>query len=228
MWSLFCDQSFDCGMVALFHDGCVVEAVCRDLKGAHGPCHDWQIFMDRHALRLGDLTFLTCGVGPGSYTGIRSAVATAKAVAFTFDLPIVPVSSLLLYAPSEDGPVSIVVDAGVGGVYLQHIAVSHDHCAVEPPERIEQSALLDHLPGSIRMVTNSAETMATLLAACGSSSAAEQRATLMASLSERAMSADIVARVAYQEHRCGGDLSALSLAPVYLRQTQAEMARANP
>lgn len=45
-------------------------------------------------LEIGDLHGIMVGVGPGSYTGVRIAVTAAKVLAYTLNIPVVPVSSL--------------------------------------------------------------------------------------------------------------------------------------
>ncbi len=42
----------------------------------------------------GDLEGIVVGVGPGSYTGVRLAVSTAKAMALVLGVPVLPVSTL--------------------------------------------------------------------------------------------------------------------------------------
>lgn len=45
-------------------------------------------------LTLSDISLLTCSVGPGSFTGVRIGIATAKAFADVKNIPVVSVSSL--------------------------------------------------------------------------------------------------------------------------------------
>lgn len=66
-----------------------------------------------------DLELIGCGVGPGSYTGIRAGAALAKSMAYALRLPLVGISSLECYIPSKVGPFAVMLDAKYGGVYFQ-------------------------------------------------------------------------------------------------------------
>lgn len=75
--------------------------------------------LSRHGLKPKDLQLIGCGVGPGSYTGIRVGAATAQSMAYALRLPLVGISSLQSYQPSKPGSFVVAFDAKYGGVYLQ-------------------------------------------------------------------------------------------------------------
>ena len=70
-------------------------------------------------LKPTDLDRISVAQGPGSYTGLRVAVATAKTLAYTFNIELVGVSSLYALAAVADfdGLVVPVIDARRNNVY---------------------------------------------------------------------------------------------------------------
>jgi tRNA threonylcarbamoyladenosine biosynthesis protein TsaB len=59
------------------------------------------------------------GIGPGSYTGIRLGVSVAQALAYSWKIPLVGVSSLYGFIPLEgEGAFASLVDARIGGTYV--------------------------------------------------------------------------------------------------------------
>lgn len=72
------------------------------------------------------------GAGPGSFTGVRVAAATAKGLAAALSVPLVAYSSLLVLAAAarSDRPVCALFDARRGEVYAGCWRVSGDR--IEP------------------------------------------------------------------------------------------------
>lgn len=67
-----------------------------------------------------DLDLVACGVGPGSFTGIRIGIATAAALAYAARLPVLDVGSLdgiAENAPATAERVVVLLDARQGRVF---------------------------------------------------------------------------------------------------------------
>ncbi len=65
-----------------------------------------------------DIDCLVVGTGPGSFTGIRTSVVTARALAQALELPLIPVSLLQCYAAQVETPAAIVLKAKAGSYFL--------------------------------------------------------------------------------------------------------------
>lgn len=92
--------------IALTHSERLMAVVDRLLHDC-----DWEI---------GGLDGLAVSVGPGSFTGLRVGVATAKGLALALEVPVAPVPTLDALAatlPFADAPVCPLLDARKGEVY---------------------------------------------------------------------------------------------------------------
>ena len=120
MLLLALDTSTELGSVAVLADGELRAEVAARVRGRHG---ETLLPMVREALRLAmvdkaELDRIAVGLGPGSFTGTRVGVATAKGLALALDLPIVGVGSLRAIARGAPAPrISVAVDAHKGEVY---------------------------------------------------------------------------------------------------------------
>ncbi|MFL2491951.1 MAG: tRNA (adenosine(37)-N6)-threonylcarbamoyltransferase complex dimerization subunit type 1 TsaB [Luminiphilus sp.] len=107
--------------IALVNDADIKE-IQRDLPRAH----------NQHILAMVDellegqslseaVSVIACGVGPGSFTGIRVAVGVAQGLGWSLDLPIYPFCSLEAQARatahSSGDLVLSAIDAQIGQVY---------------------------------------------------------------------------------------------------------------
>ena len=77
---------------------------------------------------LENVDFIACGVGPGSFTGIRVAVGVAQGLGWSLEIPVLPICSLASQAQSVSLPIGTrilsVVDAQIGQVYWAWFEVS--------------------------------------------------------------------------------------------------------
>ncbi len=113
-----------------------------------------------------DVEVVACGRGPGSFTGLRIAMATAKGYAFALGRPLVIVSSTGATALGARAPsVVVALDAKRGQLFLEAFAV--DRTDASRPLRAVASATLDAaatagwiaglgLPGPVALVGEAA------------------------------------------------------------------------
>jgi tRNA threonylcarbamoyladenosine biosynthesis protein TsaB len=95
-----------------------------------------------------ELDGVVCGAGPGSFTGLRIGLATAKGLCFALDKPLALVSSLAaMAARAPDGRVLATLDAFKGEVYAGLFDVAGgvpvavgDEAVLPPAALLEQLA----------------------------------------------------------------------------------------
>ncbi len=76
--------------------------------------------LEKNKLELKDINLIGVDVGPGSFTGIRIGVASVKAMAEVFNLPVASVTSLETLARNveSDLPIVSLIDARNNQVYM--------------------------------------------------------------------------------------------------------------
>lgn len=148
-------------------DGTLLAARRHDPAAGEKPGHTTQLLPLAHAALTeagaawADLTRIGAGVGPGTFTGIRIGVATARALAQGLDVQTVALSTLHALAlgvdPAHGGPVLAILDARRGEAYL----AAYDSTGAQvlppsawPPERLVEIPAL--APGSWQAVGDGA------------------------------------------------------------------------
>jgi tRNA threonylcarbamoyladenosine biosynthesis protein TsaB len=186
--------------------------------------------LEKTGTRIQQLAAIAVSIGPGSFTGLRIALATAKGLAYESGVPLVGVSTLhanVARIAKSDGLFGSMLDARKGEVYFAPFRRAGDNLtrladdavlALEPAidilrdlgaasgelvlvgngAKIHERWLTDSL-GSIRIVSG----------LCGSSIAAA------------------VAKLGGEQVDAAKIDEGCSLAPVYLRQPEAELRRKN-
>jgi len=96
--------------------------------------------LTRAGLTLHECDFFAVVTGPGSFTGIRIGISTAKGLCFACDKPALAVTSFDCIAYSKETSVLALVDAGHGFVYAcaydeaRNVVLSPQYIAAEELE----------------------------------------------------------------------------------------------
>jgi tRNA threonylcarbamoyladenosine biosynthesis protein TsaB len=98
---------------ALVRDG---EVLAERVSKPRSVLEDIDALLREAGVEPGELDALAVGTGPGSFTGVRIGLATARALAFALDLPAAGVSTLDALAAGAPGAVP-VIDAKRGEVF---------------------------------------------------------------------------------------------------------------
>jgi len=172
------------------------------------------------AWEASSLRALAVSIGPGSFTGLRVGVATAKGLALALDLPIAPVPTLDALAatlPFADAPVCPLLDARKGEVYCSlyrwngtAMAREWDYLALSP------AAAAARLDAPVIVLGDGVAACRPFLARLGGGL---REAPPVQSLP----SAALVGALGHAILRAGGGIPAEQLVPLYLRPSEAEL-----
>ncbi len=77
-----------------------------------------QTLFQKAGREVKDLSAVSVGVGPGSFTGVRVALATARGFALALNVPVYGVSSLDAYAYGAGEDVFVALDTKRGDFYV--------------------------------------------------------------------------------------------------------------
>lgn len=111
-----------CGSVAVTRGGCVVceHTLSSGTTHSHRLLETVSFVLDQAELTWDDLDLVAVSIGPGSFTGLRIGLATAKGICFASGLPLAGIPTLdglAAQAGCTALPVRVLVDARKKQVY---------------------------------------------------------------------------------------------------------------
>ena len=101
--------------------------------------------IERNNTSIDNLDAIAVGIGPGSYTGLRIGLSTAKGLCYGSALPMIAISSLLNLAHSVefDGLIIPTIDARRNEVYSVVLNSKYKIVKEESPQIINEESFLE-------------------------------------------------------------------------------------
>ncbi|MBT5047015.1 MAG: tRNA (adenosine(37)-N6)-threonylcarbamoyltransferase complex dimerization subunit type 1 TsaB [Rhodospirillaceae bacterium] len=212
---------------AVWADGTIAASRTAAMKRGHAEALLPMILdvMGASSVAFASLDMVAVTLGPGSFTGLRTGLATAKGIALAHDLPIVGVTSLEAVALAAQSvaprdvrklPLTVVLETRRGGVYLQNFAA--DRTPLDDPCSATLEEAMTKLPKNGAVLAGDAASR--IVSAMGLR-VKDQKIALMETVT--GPDARYVAEIAAGRWVDGGaPVAAGSLAPLYVQAPEAK------
>lgn len=211
--------------VAVCEDGAILAETLVSCGRAHAerliPTADW--VLEEAGVRLQDIDLLAVTIGPGSFTGVRIGVATWKGLALAAHKPLIGVPTLdamSRLAATCDGTVCPLLDARMKEVYGAIYQFTNGTRTKTSPDRVcTVESLLADLPDSPILLGDGVAMYHDRILAMRPNAQIVEPLHLHPRAAAVALEAETLLAT-------GAATDAALVAPVYLRQSQAEENRA--
>lgn len=170
-----------------------------------------------------DLRGIGVTVGPGSFTGVRIGLATARGLGYALNVPVTGLSTLeavaCAAAGSLEGPLCAVLEAGRGEVYAALFALHGKNLErLGDDQVLRPEALAPSLPPDVLLAGDGARLVVPFLAGSGTHASPRIAPPRLLAL----VLAGKAASVSGAGYRPGEP------APHYIRSSDAQVARSRP
>jgi len=161
--------------------------------------------------KVSEIDLVACDVGPGSFTGIRIGISTAKAIAEVNQIPVVSCTSLeALSYNVEANTICSLIDARNNQVYCGMF--DREHKLIKDYMADDINVIIENLPNSEICFVGDGVTI--------------HKELLKGTVSkDNNIHAQNIGICAYNKYKEGKIETADSIAPMYLRKSQAERMR---
>lgn len=216
--------------VAIWVDGFIVASQTAAMKRGHAEALLPMVLdvIGVSSIRFRDLDLVAVTLGPGSFTGLRTGLATAKGIALAHDLPIVGVTTLeavalatRLAAPQDLAhlPLTVALETRRRSVFLQ--SFSADRTPLNDPCSVTLEEAVEALPENGTVLAGDASSRIAL-----AMDTSEQNKNVFLIDSVTGPDAQFVAQIAADRWINGGadgvaDKSAHPLVPLYVQAPEA-------
>jgi len=149
------------GSVALFEGDALLEEAWldRSRRTARALAPGIRDLLKQHGWPPADVELVAVTCGPGSFTGLRLGVTTAKTFAYAVDAEVLGVNTLAAIAeraPAGDAPLVVALDAGRGEVFTATFGAGEG----EETRIVPVNRWLAELPAPARVSGPALETLA--------------------------------------------------------------------
>ncbi len=231
------DTSSNICSTAIVEDGKVICEMHNESEKEHSQTLMPMIkkMMDSNETKLEDIDLLACGVGPGSFTGIRIGIATIKAFSDAKNIPMVGIESLealaysaLIKKGKKDCKILSMIDARNENVYFAVYRFYKGVLSIyKNPEVRNITDTLNYIdllkPLYIVGDTNQSK-IEPLIKAISSKEHAEGKETFKHEYIREDLPtmAEAIGIAANEKYKLGTITDSSSVSPMYLRKPQAE------
>ena len=212
------------GSVAVADDSIgLIGEVRVDIRIAHAerlmPSIEWLLNSSRISIK--DIDAFAISIGPGSFTGLRIGLSTAKGFSFAAKKPLVPVPTLDAFArtmPYCSHMLCPMLDARRNEVYAALYKWENDgYVKIISETAINPEELLKRIKGPVVFMGEGVRTYRELISGILGEDA------IIAPSSKMSPSASTVAELAIEQIKQGVTTDPVTLSPCYIRKSEAEI-----